>query len=120
MMNQDYGDVPRSKKRVIDLSQGAKRHVQKGNYQGDLLGFSSESDDSVWFLSPLPSEVAVLGDESESVVRLIATASFTIIPLQDVFLNLQSRYLWRLIRHQMAIRGVASNNGWPALTNQKK
>ena len=60
-VNADYGDLPRSKKQLIDLADG-KRHTSPGNKIGELVVMSAELDGFVWYHADIPTEVIVLGE----------------------------------------------------------
>ena len=61
--NGDYGDYPRSKKQLIDISYS----LEKSNVHevGDLLALNYELQDKIiWHHSDVPSDIWVFGTDS--------------------------------------------------------
>ena len=61
--NGDYGNYPRSKKQLIDISYS----IEKSNVHevGDLLALNYELQDKIiWHHSDVPSDIWVLGTDS--------------------------------------------------------
>ena len=63
--DSDYGDLPRSKKQLIDLS----RSSLMDNEVGDILAYNEElnNDAIVWYHSDIPDDLWLTGTENIAV-----------------------------------------------------
>ena len=70
--DSDYGDLPRSKKQLIDLS----RSSLMDNEVGDILAYNEElnNDAIVWHHSDLPDDLWIIGTENIAVEMANAIA----------------------------------------------
>ena len=116
--DKDYGDLPRSKKELIDLS----KFFLMDNEVGDILAYNEKlnNDPIIWHHSDIPDDVWVIGTENIAVE--MSNAITLPIPVDATFKFRAydiTPFTYMSVVLQFKSKNVAkkmgtSNNGWTA------